>query len=162
MWIYVVFLNQYHQIITYLNDFDSIELTRFWLLVSRVGRVRISSAAIRMEKLHRSGVQLSEGQKIFIIFWLIWNQTDVRLDPNQSKNGKYNLISGWFNKISETFLCVLFLGFGQYCLPHGEWCLYFLHSLKQKATSWAFKALSSHDFLCHEVVTWCHDRGFPG
>ena len=26
--------------------------------------------------------------------------------PNQSKYGKYNLISGWFNKISKRFLCV--------------------------------------------------------
>ena len=31
---------------------------------------------------------------------------DARLDPNQSENGKYNLISGWFDKISKTFLCV--------------------------------------------------------
>ena len=26
--------------------------------------------------------------------------------PNQSENGKYNLISGWFDKISKKFLCV--------------------------------------------------------
>ena len=44
----------------------------------------------------------------FTILQLIWNQTDVRLDPNQSKNGKYNLISGWFNKISKIFLCVYY------------------------------------------------------
>ena len=30
----------------------------------------------------------------------------VRLDPNQSENGKYNLISGWFNKTLEQFLYV--------------------------------------------------------
>ena len=29
----------------------------------------------------------------FSILRLIWNQTDVRLVPNQSENGKYNLIS---------------------------------------------------------------------
>ena len=34
-------------------------------------------------------------------------QTDtVRFVSNQSENGKYNLISGWFNKISKRFLCV--------------------------------------------------------
>ena len=34
-------------------------------------------------------------------------QTDVSVGvPNQSENGKYNLISGWFNKISKRFLCV--------------------------------------------------------
>ena len=31
---------------------------------------------------------------------------DVRLDSNQSENGKYNLISGSFNKIQEIFLRV--------------------------------------------------------
>ena len=45
-------------------------------------------------------------QIVFTTFWLIWNWTDVRLVPNQSKNGKYNLISGWFNKISKRFLGV--------------------------------------------------------
>ena len=30
----------------------------------------------------------------------------VRLIPNQSEIGKYNLISVWFNKISKIFLCV--------------------------------------------------------
>ena len=34
-------------------------------------------------------------------------QTDRHLDPNQSKNGKYDLISGWFNKIlKKNSLCV--------------------------------------------------------
>ena len=35
-----------------------------------------------------------------------WIQTDIRLDPNQLENGKYNLTSVWFNKISKIFLCV--------------------------------------------------------
>ena len=33
-----------------------------------------------------------QNQIVFTIFQLIWNQTDVRLVPNQSENGKYNLI----------------------------------------------------------------------
>ena len=38
--------------------------------------------------------------------FLHW-QTDLnRLVPNQSVHGKYNLISGWFNKNSKIFLCV--------------------------------------------------------
>ena len=49
-------------------------------------------------------------QIVFTIFRLIWIQTDVHLDPNQwqiqTENGKYNLISVWFNKISEKILCV--------------------------------------------------------
>ena len=35
-------------------------------------------------------------------------QTDVRLDPNQTENGNYNLNSVWFNKISKRFLCVYY------------------------------------------------------
>ena len=31
------------------------------------------------------------------------NQSDIRFDPNQSENVKYNLISVWFNKISKRF-----------------------------------------------------------
>ena len=31
---------------------------------------------------------------------------DVLLVPNQSEKGKYNLISGCFNKISKRFICV--------------------------------------------------------
>ena len=37
---------------------------------------------------------------------MIWIQTDIRLDPNQSEKGEYNLISGWFDEISKKFLCV--------------------------------------------------------
>ena len=32
--------------------------------------------------------------------------TDFRLDPNQTENGKYNLIPVWSNKISKRFLFV--------------------------------------------------------
>ena len=78
---------------------------------------------------------LNRNQIVYIIFQLIWNQTEryisvkmymyikkyfkcislyihlngnifFRLVPNQSKNSKYNLISVWFNKNSERFLCV--------------------------------------------------------
>ena len=38
---------------------------------------------------------------VFIIFWLIWNQTKYRLVQNQSENGKYNLISENWTRISE-------------------------------------------------------------
>ena len=37
----------------------------------------------------------NKNQIVFTILWLIWNQTDVRLIPNQSVLGKYNLISVW-------------------------------------------------------------------
>ena len=31
-------------------------------------------------------------------------QTDIRLIPNQSENGKYNIILVWLNKIPKSFL----------------------------------------------------------
>ena len=31
---------------------------------------------------------------------------EIFSDPNQSENGKYNLISVWLNKISKRVLCV--------------------------------------------------------
>ena len=50
--------------------------------------------------------QTEINQIIFSIFWFIWNQMDVRVVPNQSENGKYNLISVCFDKISKIFLSV--------------------------------------------------------
>ena len=38
--------------------------------------------------------QINRNQNVFTIFRLIWNQTDVRLVPNQSEYGEYNLILG--------------------------------------------------------------------
>ena len=58
------------------------------------------------EKSFRNLSKSNRNQIVFTIFRLIWNQTDVRLVPNQSKNGKYNLISGWFEKKSKKFLSV--------------------------------------------------------
>ena len=57
-------------------------------------------------------------------YWLIWNQTDVRLVPNQSENGKYNLISVWFNKISlcvrtKLFNSVVNIKLHNWCLERG-------------------------------------------
>ena len=39
-------------------------------------------------------------------FQWIWNQTEVRLVPNQSENGAYNLISVRFNKRFRKDFCV--------------------------------------------------------
>ena len=46
------------------------------------------------EKYFRNLIKSTRDQIVFTIFRLIWIQTDVRLDPNQSENGKYNLILG--------------------------------------------------------------------
>ena len=54
---------------------------------------------IHTEKSIRNLIKLTRNQIVFIIFRLIWSQTDVRLVPNQSENSKFNLIS-------KRFLCV--------------------------------------------------------
>ena len=64
---------------------------------------RQSVGPLYTEKYFWNLIKSNRYQIIFTIFWLIWNQTDVRCVPNQSENGKYNLISVSFNKI---FLCV--------------------------------------------------------
>ena len=40
------------------------------------------------EKSFRNRIESNRNQIVFTIFRLIWNQTDVRLVPNQSENGK--------------------------------------------------------------------------
>ena len=55
---------------------------------------------LHTEKSFRNLITSIRNQIVFSISRLIWNQPDVRLVPNQSENGKYNLISGWFKKIS--------------------------------------------------------------
>ena len=52
------------------------------------------------EKSFRNLVKSNRNQIVFTIFRLIWNQ----MVPNQSENGKWNLISVWFNKITERFI----------------------------------------------------------
>ena len=55
------------------------------------------------EKTFQNIIKSTQNQIVFTIFGLIWIETDFRLVPNQSdqsENGIYNLISGWFKKIS--------------------------------------------------------------
>ena len=61
---------------------------------------------VHTEKSFRNLIISNRNQIAFTIFQLIWNQTDDHLVPNQAGNGKYNLISVWFNMISKKFLCV--------------------------------------------------------
>ena len=60
----------------------------------------------RTEKSSRNLIASTWNLIVFTMHRLIWIQTDVCFDPNQLKNGKYNLISVWLNKIWKEFLCV--------------------------------------------------------
>ena len=53
-----------------------------------------NSVVVHTEKSFLNLIKSTRNQIVFTIFRLIWIQMDVRLDPNQSENGKYNLISG--------------------------------------------------------------------
>ena len=59
-----------------------------------------------IEKYFRNIIKSNRNQIVFTIFQLTWRQSDVRLVPNQSENGNYNLILGSFNKISKKILYV--------------------------------------------------------
>ena len=58
------------------------------------------------EKYFQNLIKSTRNQIVFTIFRLIRIQTDDCLVPNQSDNGKYNLISVWFNKDWKKFLSV--------------------------------------------------------
>ena len=70
-------------------------------------QVPLSMQLERANYTQRNLIKSTRNQIVFTIFPLIWNQTNVRFVPYQSENGKYNMISSWFNKISKIFLCVM-------------------------------------------------------
>ena len=51
-------------------------------------------AVLHTEKSFQNLIKSTRNQTFFTISRLIWIQTEVRLDPDQSKSVKYNLISG--------------------------------------------------------------------
>jgi len=57
------------------------------------GCIDLHMAATHIELFSKS-YQINLKSDCIYHIRLIWNQTDVRLVPNQSENGKYNLISG--------------------------------------------------------------------
>ena len=67
---------------------------------------QLIQSCMHKEKYFRNVVKSTRNQIVFTIFRLTWIQTDIHLDPSHSKNSNYNLISGWFNKISNRFLRV--------------------------------------------------------
>ena len=48
---------------------------------------------LHTEKYSPNLIKSNRNQIVFTMHRLIWDQTDVRLVPNQSENGKYNMIS---------------------------------------------------------------------
>ena len=68
--------------------------------------ISLSVWCVHPKNFFRNLIKSTWNKIVYTIFRLIWYQTDVRLVPNKSENGKYNLISAWFNMISKTFLYV--------------------------------------------------------
>ena len=71
--------------------------------LQKISSIRV---VLHTEKYFQNCIKSSQNLIVFTILQFIWNQTDVRLVSNWSENGKYNLISVWFNKIWKRFLCV--------------------------------------------------------
>ena len=82
----------------------------------------------------------TRNQIVFTMRRLILIQTDVHLDPNQSVHVKYNLISGWFSKISKIFLSLClatFRLFAHATVRHLEGRHLFARSVWYWHLSWA-------------------------
>ena len=67
------------------------------------------SMGSQIDSLHTENYFLNlakspRNQIVYTLFRSIW--IGLPLDANQSKNGKYNLILGWFNKIQKRFICM--------------------------------------------------------
>ena len=75
-------------------------------MVRDVRFLRSNYANTAPNEMIRNLVKLNRKQIVFTILRVFWNQMDVRLVINQLENGKYSLISVWFDKISKRFLCV--------------------------------------------------------
>ena len=72
----------------------------------RTWRADVHSDTLHTQKSFRNLIKSTQNQIVFAIFQLIWIKTDVRLDSNESENGKYNMILVWINKIPKSFLYV--------------------------------------------------------
>ena len=67
----------------------------------------------------RRKIHTNQNQIVFIIFRLIWNQTDFRLIPKQSENSKYNLfpITWTRMRVFPSYLLCALLLFPFHLLP---------------------------------------------
>ena len=119
----------------HLNIFNGFRVTIFYIWDRQTENTYHTHRTLlwwlHTEKSFRNLIKSTRNQIVFTIFRLIWTQTDIRLDPNQSKpiitctilrliliqtgfhldqnqseNDKYNMISGWFKKILKRFFCV--------------------------------------------------------
>ena len=99
------------------------------------------------EKCFRILIKSTWNQIVFTILRLIWIQTDVCLDPDQSENVKYNLISGWFNKTSERFVCVYNTCFPRPLLPT-------IDRLRMPYIMADLTFIDDLTFICFPVLWW--------
>ena len=67
--------------------------SRYFILIHRVSESS-RRCAYTQRNIFENLIKSTCNQIVFTIFRLIWILTDVRLDPNRSEIGKYNLISG--------------------------------------------------------------------
>ena len=78
-------------------------------------RLSVILLKLTHRKFFRNLIKLNRNHIVFTIFRLVWNQTDVRLVPNQSENGIHNMISGWLNKARSIGHIWCWLSTWSYC-----------------------------------------------
>ena len=74
-------------------------LTEQWHMASLLCSALLCWTQNKYIQKLKNCMKSNRNQIVFTIFWCIWNQTGVRLVPNQSENGKCYLILVCFNKI---------------------------------------------------------------
>ena len=88
-----------------VNGLFNVRIIQISLVCS--GRGETGMRFQHTEKSFRNLIKSNRNQIVFAIFRLIWNQTVVRLVPNQSYNVEYKLISVRLNEFSKKNLCVV-------------------------------------------------------
>ena len=88
--------SSYRNIFVYIHKIFRVSLieTRNMTMYTVTFRSTSISTREHTENYFRNHIRSTQNQNVFTIFRLIRIQTEVRLDANQSENGKYNLISG--------------------------------------------------------------------
>ena len=97
-------LNKYSPAFRSSDVQSNVKTNHTWKQVSQSLCTNDSSPKVPTEKSLRNLIESTRNHIVFTIFQFIWSQTHVRLVPNQSENGIYNLIWVSFNKISKRFL----------------------------------------------------------
>ena len=82
----------------------SLDILKWFKLENKTSKTTSERAEVGRVEVGRTEVGRAEVG--FTIFLLIWNQMKFYSVPNQSENGKYNLIPVYWTRMRSRFVCV--------------------------------------------------------